>query len=168
LTQRGFTEAHLALLIFLRPIIAIPSAIVFGHLTDKIGARRMCAVNGFLALIGLLAAPMLSGLWQLFPIILSGYAAGIYGFVMVGILNHAPPGKNQDYLCAYYLVIMLPGLTPIALAKIVESGAPVPALGIAAILCLLATIVLAASARGEKSAAKTKAGAGPVFESADR
>lgn len=157
LTQRGFTEQHLASLIVLRPIIGIPSAILFGHLTDRFGARRMCALNGFLALVGITLAPMLSGWWMLLPILLSGYAGGIYGFVMVGILNHAPQGRNQDYLCAYYSVIMLPGLLPIGLAKILEEGAPVVALGIAGVLCLLATIVLAVSGRDEKGMASAAA-----------
>lgn len=157
LTQRAFTEQHLSILILLRPIIAIPSAIVFGHLTDRFGARRMCALNGFLALVGIAIAPLLSGLWMLIPIILSGYAGGIYSFVMVGILNHAPQGRNQDYLCAYYLVIMLPGLLPIFLAKIMDSGAPLLAVGIAAVLCLLATVVLAVSGRNEKGMAAAAA-----------
>ena len=150
LKQKGFTDQHLSLLIMLGPIIAIPSSMLFGHLTDKFGARRMCAVNGALALIGIASIPFCQGIWMMFPIILAGYAASIYGFVMVGILNHAPPGKNQDYLCAYYLVIMLPGLTPTILAKVVDWGWPLLAFSIAGVLCLLATVVLAVSVKSER------------------
>lgn len=137
--MRGLSNNHFALMVLISPYIGIPSALFFGWLIDRIGAKKVCVIASLLMVVGIVLAPFFWGIWQLVPMTIAGFG-GVYGYVLLAILNHAPAGKNQDYLSVYYLTAMIPGLAPVVLGWLVDTR-PVLVLAILAALALVSAIL---------------------------
>lgn len=138
--MRGVEDNHVALFIAMGPYIGIPSSALFGWLSDRIGAKRVCSIAALLMLVGIVLGPLLYGIWQVIPLTLIGFGGVIYGFVLVAILNHAPPGRNQDYLSVYYLASIIPGLVPLALVRLMDAR-PIVALSILGCLAVVSAVM---------------------------
>ena len=138
--MRGVEDNHIALFIAIGPYIGIPSNAMFGWLSDRIGAKRVCSIAALLMLAGIVLGPMLYGIWQIIPLTLIGFGGVIYGFVLVAILNHAPTGRSQDYLSVYYLASIIPGLVPMALVRLMDAK-PIVALSILGCLAVVSAVM---------------------------
>lgn len=157
--MRGVEDNHVALFVAIGPYIGIPASMLFGWLSDRIGAKRVCSIASLLVLGGIVLCPLLYGIWQVIPLTLIGFGGVIYGFVLVAILNHAPPGRNQDYLSVYYLASVIPGLAPMGLVRLMDAK-PVVALAILGCLAMVsAAMFFVSSGRAwQKRPAETAQG----------
>jgi len=138
-THRGFTDNHVGVSVAITPYVAMPTALLFGWLLDRIGAKRMCLFCSPLLAVGVALAPFLWGIWQIVPMSIAGYGI-VYSYVILAIINHAPPGRSQDYMSVYYLTAMIPGLAPVVLGWLVDTR-PVLVLAILAALALVSAIL---------------------------
>jgi Na+/melibiose symporter-like transporter len=119
---RDFTGADdKALFVASRPYVLIPVLLLLGYLSHRIGPAR---VAGALALLILSAIPLamtLSGRLQLLPLLMIATgASGTYFYVILAVMRSADPAHMHRYLAIYFTTCLLPGLTPLGLAWMVD------------------------------------------------
>jgi hypothetical protein len=119
---RDFTGADdKALFVASRPYVLIPVLLLLGYLSHRIGPAR---VAGALALLILSAIPLamtLSGRLQLLPLLMIATgASGTYFYVILAVMRSADPNHMHRYLAIYFTTCLIPGLTPLGLAWMVD------------------------------------------------
>jgi hypothetical protein len=127
--SRGLSTVHdVPLLIGAAPFLTIPFTLLFARLAKFIGPAR---IGGLLALITAAAVPLawaLHGRWQFIPLAMLMLGAGVYTYALLTVMRSAVPGLMHQYLALYFTACMIPGLTPLGLAWVLDRW-PAVALG---------------------------------------
>ena len=159
---RGFSGPDdLAWFIGVQPYIGIPFALLCGYLAHRLGPTLVAGMLCVLMALGIPMAFLLWGRWEMISLfmILLGETMSMYAILVV--MLRAPDRLMHQYLAIFFTACVIPGLAPLALAKL-SDYAPNVVMLLIMLICAAVAVGFFVLQRGE-TASENRRGAPAVY-----
>jgi hypothetical protein len=118
---RGFSQQiDVPILVATRPYVAIPSVLAFGYIAQWIGPARLASILAAVISMAIPLAMSVWGRWQLVPIFLVMVGESMSTYALLAVMKRAQAGLMHQYLAIYFTACMIPGLSPLGLAWLLD------------------------------------------------